>query len=202
MQYQVRLLGDRAIDELIGLSQGIVADGIVNQKEAEFLLEWMVTNVADASDRITNQLYRRIQEMLVDGILDDDEQKELLSLLKLYSGDEMAEEAGTARANTLLLDEPPPQVEFPCMAFCLTGKFAYAPRKICQQVIEERGGKTKGTVSALVDYLVIGSIGNPQWIHSKYGRKIEAAATLREQDGNIKIISEDHWANAAFSMAQ
>ena len=35
--YSRARLDDRAINELLGLAKGIAADGVVNQKEAEFL---------------------------------------------------------------------------------------------------------------------------------------------------------------------
>ena len=38
-RYNAARLSDRAIDELIGLSRGVIADGVVTQEEAEFLAQ-------------------------------------------------------------------------------------------------------------------------------------------------------------------
>lgn len=196
--YNRKRLNDRAIDELIGMSRGILADGIVNQKEAEFLQQWMEANVSFCEDRIVNQLYRRLQEMLIDGNLDKEEQVELFDILSMYTGENKPGEIATNTSTALPFDQPPPNIEFPTMSFCLTGKFAYGPRRVCHEVIEERGGKICKKVSLDVDYLVVGYFGSKDWIHTPYGRKIERAAELRDDGNDIAIISEKLWADTAF----
>ena len=42
--FNTKPMADRQIDQLIGLAQGIVADGIVNQAEAETLQNWLRAN--------------------------------------------------------------------------------------------------------------------------------------------------------------
>jgi hypothetical protein len=37
-------LNDRKVDELIGLCKGLIADGVVNQAEAEFIQSWLRNN--------------------------------------------------------------------------------------------------------------------------------------------------------------
>ena len=196
-QFSQKRLNDRAIDELIGMSRGIVADGLVNQKEAEFLYSWMQKNISFCEDRIVNQLYCRIKEMFQDGVFDPDEQKELFTILNEFTGETTVEIPATL-SSSLPLCRPAPLVTFLRMNFCLTGKFAYGPRKICTEVVRERGGKAKSKISKIVDYLVIGSFCSKDWIHTSYGRKIETAAEFREKYGRLSIVSEDHWAKHAF----
>ena len=76
--YSRARLDDRAINELLGLAKGIAADGIVNQKEAEFLQKWLVANTAVKDNPIIAALFKRINEMLEDNNLDDEEAQELL----------------------------------------------------------------------------------------------------------------------------
>ena len=199
MKYQKKRLRDRTVDELIGLSRGIIADKVVNQQEAEFLMKWMAANASYCEDKIVSQLYCRIQEMLIDGILDADEQKELLEILRMFTG-EFTIQQPRSLPTALPFNNPLPEIEFPCMKFCLTGKFAYGPRKICEQVITERGGKVSSTIYTTVNYLVVGYFGSRHWSHTSYGRKIEQAAELRANKYKIAIIPEDHWATAAFRM--
>lgn len=59
--YSKKRLNDRAIDELIGISRGIIADKNINEEEAKFLRSWMEANVSYCEDQVVNQLYRRIQ---------------------------------------------------------------------------------------------------------------------------------------------
>ncbi len=198
--YNQKRLNDRAIDELVGMSRGIVADGTVNQKEAEFLSGWMEANISHCEDPIVNQLYCRVKEMLIDGVLDKNEQKELFDILKMFTGDIPSTEIPVNIASTLPFDNPAPRIEFPTMTFCFTGKFAYGPRRVCNEVVEERGGKINNKVNWDVDYLVVGYFGSRDWAHTPYGRKIEAAANYRKKGCDIAIISEDHWAITAFKM--
>jgi NAD-dependent DNA ligase len=69
---------------------------------------------------------------------------------------------------------------------------------MCCEVIKERDGIVKGSVSKGLDYLVVGYFGSTDWIHTPYGRKIEYAADLREKHGSLAIVSEDHWAETVF----
>lgn len=197
--YNHKQMNDRAIDELIGMARGIVADTTVNQKEAEFLRSWMEANVSFCEDRIVNQLYCRVHEMLIDGVLDEEERLELLGILREFTGESTVGLPANMAA-TFPLCKPAPVVEFPTMGFCLTGKFAYGPRRVCEGVVLERGGQVFDRVTMDVDYLVIGTFSSTDWAHTSYGRKIEKATEYRGKNGRPSIISEDHWARSAFSM--
>lgn len=193
--YNRKRVSDRTIDELIGLAKGITADNIVHQAEAEFLSSWLKNNMSYTDDKIINTLYCRVEEMLKDNYLDQDEQQELLELLKSITGSHLPAQQAATTATTFPLDNPVPPITFDGATFVLTGKFAYAPRKICSQVITERGGVVRSKVSGQTDYLVIGTLSSPDWIHTSYGRKIEDAMNLRDSGSSkrIAIIHEDHW---------
>lgn len=195
--YSRKRLNDRAIDELIGLSRGIIADKNVNKAEAEFLLKWIENNLEYCKDPVVNQLYFRVNEMLRDNVLDPDEQQELFQILSEFSGESTIDHCHEL-STSLPLCSPPPTVEFEGRIFCLTGKFAYGPRDVCQEVIIERGGIAAGSVTQKLDYLVVGTFCSTDWLHTSYGRKIMKAAEYRERGIRTSIISEDHWARAAF----
>jgi DNA polymerase-3 subunit epsilon len=66
--------------EFIGMAKGILADDVVNYKEAYELLYWLQDH-----PNISNQykvLYQRTKEVLEDDILDDKEAKEIKMLLE------------------------------------------------------------------------------------------------------------------------
>lgn len=48
---------------------------------------------------------------------------------------------------------------------------AYGPRKSFEVLVLERGGEIAMGVSKKVHYLMVGEIGNDQWLHSTYGKK-------------------------------
>ncbi|MCZ6503034.1 MAG: NAD-dependent DNA ligase, partial [Gammaproteobacteria bacterium] len=78
---------DRLIDELIGISRGVIADGVVDEKEAIFIGQWIENHREIADSWPVNVLYVRLTEMLKDGVLSEDEQKELLETLRDLTGD-------------------------------------------------------------------------------------------------------------------
>ncbi len=196
-------LTDRAIDELVGLCKGVLADGVVDENEAKFLANWMQAN-REARDRWpANVLFPRIREMLEDDVLDADEQAELLDLIIDATGGGLAPTPEDGSMSTALpVCAPAPEIEFEGFTFCMTGKFASGTRKECQAQVVALGGSCKGAPSRAVDYLVIGTIGSTDWIHSTHGRKIERAVQLREEGSGIHIVAEEHWFAAVKGAAQ
>lgn len=81
-------------------------------------------------------------------------------------------------------------------ASSLTGNFVYAPKSACEEAVVKRGGFVKASVSKKVRYLVVGSLGSPEWKHGSYGTKIERAMQLKRDGGLILLVKEDAWAAA------
>lgn len=188
--------GDRDGDELIGICRGILADGAVNKAEADFLLGFLRRH-DEFHDRYPfSVLYARVRDALKHGVLDGEEERHLLEAVQSLVGGETADAGGSASLSTTLpLDQPPPIVEFENKRFVVTGTFRFGPRRVVVDTIEQRGGRVTQMVSLMTNYLVIGEIGSRDWIHSSYGRKIEAAVDLREGGSRIAIISEENWVN-------
>lgn len=192
----------RAADTLPGLAAGLVADGTINLKEAQFLENWIASNLAHLDDPVINLLYRRLSDMLADGVLDAEESQELLGLLGHFAGPTPSAPQPSAAlytpSNGLPLNQPAPDLVWAGSKFLFTGIMAYGPRKDCEALVIERGGIIAPTVSKKVDYLVVGTVGNDQWRHSSYGTKIIKAVDLRESGASIAIISERHWQTTIF----
>ena len=74
-------LMDRKSDQLLGLCEGVLADGAVAQAEAEFLYGWIQKNPEVVGRWPANILFARLEEFLEDGVLDGDQSRELLTLL-------------------------------------------------------------------------------------------------------------------------
>lgn len=199
----------RSADALVGLAAGIVSDGVVTLKEAIFLEEWIAKNLLHLEDPVVNILYRRLSNMLSDGILDADESSELLAMLQNFSGLSLAQgkaeskttETSFTAPNDLPLNMPIPEIIWQERLFVFTGVMAYGPRKDCQALIEERGGLIGGGINKKTHYLVVGSVGNDQWRHSSYGLKIMRAVELRESGSPVAIIGEHAWQEALFGQS-
>lgn len=191
-------IAQRSVDGLIGIAAGLTADNQVNQQEAEFLKGWMEQQLVHLEDPVINLLYRRLSDMLKDNMLDAAESAELLELLQQFTGKPRCSDNPFSSPTSLPLDNPEPTLEWTGRMFLFTGTMAYGPRKACEALVVERGGSIAAGVNKKTHYLVIGSIGNEQWLHSSYGTKIKKAVEIREAGANIAIISEAHWQRAAF----
>ena len=185
---------DRQIDTLIGLSKGLVADGKVNQAEAEFLSSWLIqSKQADVNPLIVN-LLNKIREMLKDDFLDEEESLELLQILHTIAG-ENSEIGELAKTTSLPINNPLPRIAVKDMSFLFTGLCVFGTRKQCQQEIDLRGGINAKSVTKSLNYLVLGTYVTDSWAHENFGRKIERAMEYRDDGTPLAIITEEHWAD-------
>lgn len=184
-------LASRQIDELIGLASGIAADGILNQSEAEFLQKWLAANVEISGQPLIRTLYSRINLMLSDGVLDEEETRSLLDTLQSFSRRDF--ELGEAlKSTTLPLCDPAPELRLRDTTFCFTGTFLFGQRKDCEQAVSDLGGFS-GSLTRKTDVLVIGAYATESWKHSSFGNKIIKAVEMRDAGVPIRIVSEEHW---------
>ena len=145
-KFNRKSINDRQIDTLIGLSKGLVADGKVNQAEAEFLQTWLIQSRQTTDNPVIINLLGRVDAMLEDDVIDPNESWELLSLLHRISG-EPSEIGELAKTTSLPVDTPTPSVTFPGRQFLFTGTCVYGTRKQCQSAIELLGGiNAKGVI--------------------------------------------------------
>lgn len=185
--------GTRASDELIGLCRGMLADGSVNLAEARFLLDWITRNQDVHDDPVAAALYQRVEEALVDGVLDSQEEADLLAALHGYVGGEAQHPAIASESTWLPLDDPAPPITFAGNIFVVTGTFLFGARRLVVEEIEKRGGSVADTVRANKTVLIVGGTASRDWLHSSYGRKIMAAVDYREKGHQVTIVSEAHW---------
>ena len=193
-KYHKKRLEFRQMDELIGYSKGIIADGVVNQKEAENFLNWFqVSEMRSVENPLVDDLFDCLANALEDGVLDDEESRELFETLVAFVGE--SPEEGEVVKSSSPLDVPPPTVIFEGRQFMFTGKYIQATRAEHQDAVEARLGiSVKGNAVTLkVDYLVIGPYATETWLHEAFGRKIKRAVELREKRGRPAIISEQHF---------
>jgi len=141
-------------------------------------------------------LFERLDVMLSDNILDDNEASELLSALQSISG-EKSEMGEVAKTSSLPVNKPLPTIQFSGSSFLFTGTCAYGPRKDCQAITEKLGGSNAASVTKNLDYLILGTYVTDSWAHESFGRKIEKAMLYRDEGLPIVIVTEEHWANEA-----
>ena len=196
MDEMLNRLGDdritsRQVDELVGLARGLAADGDLNQAEVEFLQKWLAANVVVSQQPLVRTLYRRITDVLADGIVDPEETALLLETLNSFAGRDF-ELGEVLKSCNLPLCDPAPSLSFSGRTYCFTGTFIYGQRKDCERAIAERGGVCGG-LTRRTEVLVIGAYATESWKHSSFGNKIMQASAWRDEGRPIAIVSEQHW---------
>lgn len=189
------MLQSRDINELIGVCKGVLADGVVNQHEAMFMLNWLEGHKECLDIWPASELYATLDTFLEDGVLDSQEESKLLGTLVGITGAQVkiqnsAEETTVNTSSSLPLHEPNSELIFTGRNFVLTGTFELGPRASCEQLLIERGAKLQKAPTQKTHYLVVGNIGSRDWAHSSFGRKIQKAAEMRLSGHDIYIISE------------
>ena len=190
--FNTKPMADRQIDQLIGLAQGIVADGIVNQAEAETLQNWLRANQTTDNPYVS-RLLDHVERVLEDGILDEDEGRELHDALMNWTGGGGAdgEEPTTA---SLPLDPAPRAVRIAGNIFVFTGTGVFGTRRMMQDATIRGGGTVERNITMQTNFVVLGTYVTPAWVHQSFGRKIEKAMDYRDRKGTgIQIVHEEDW---------
>ena len=189
-----RMRYERDLQEMLGIARGIIMDGVVTDSEAVSLQKWFGQHPDIVGRWPGNQVARRLDRILEDGVIDDEERQELAEIMLGLSGQTIGVEAKQA-PSSLPFDSPLPTVEIPGRLFVFSGRFAYGPRAACRDTVDDLGGSWKNNITLKTDYLVIGTFASRDWKHGSFGRKIEKAVEYRDRTA-LAIIPEDHWAEA------
>jgi hypothetical protein len=185
---------DRGTDELIGLCRGVLADGMLVIHEARYVLEWLDRNEPVRVTFAGKHLHDALSAALLDSQMDAEEEDRLVDVLLRLTGGTLPATGETSFSTALPFDDPAPPVVLRGRGFCFTGKFRFGTRKECELCIETGGGFAHKHPIRETSYLVVGTIGSRDWVHSTSGRKIERAVEMREKGNAIRIVSEAHWA--------
>lgn len=184
--YDTKRIEDKNIDECIGICKGVLSDNEFNEYEKKFLLDWIKKHNL-ANHIIIKDIYIALNNK--NNSLDD-----LRSTLISFTGGVVPSNEIKSMSTNTPIEKDLLFIEFKDKTFCLTGKFSSAigNRKAIEDIIEEKGGHSKKTVTHDLDYLVIGELGNDDWKHSVSGNKIEKAMRYRDNSySKLKIISEE-----------
>lgn len=183
---------ERAVDELLGVCKGIIADGRVDTNEVVFLKSWLEQNRELATIWPANVLSERIGKIFEDGIVDQTEREELAELLYRITGEKPGIEEAMKLAASLAIDFPEPRLEFEGKTYCLSGRFAYGPRAKCEAAVRQRGGVCHEHPNPETDFLVIGALADSQ-ADLEHGRNIEFVVTNAPARSRTAIVSEENW---------
>jgi NAD-dependent DNA ligase len=186
----------KAMEMLLGLVTGMVADGHLHDGEIQFLNMWLAQNGDVAAEWPGSVVYQRVRAVLDDGMITDEERAHLLTTLQELATADFSE-TGSAAPEVLGLPLQNVPVLLAGASVCHTGVFLYGTRERCEALTLASGGVPVQGVTRKLSYLVVGSNVSPDWAHTSYGRKIEAAVALQSKGLNLHIVSERIWLSAA-----
>lgn len=187
----------KALNTLMGIVSGIVCDNHLHDNEIIFLSTWITENIDVASSYPGSVIYRKIKEVLSDGIITPEERDHLLSELKILSGNDFSNTGSALPEHIASLFDNDPHVIHTGNRFVLTGEFLYGTRASCHRAIETRGGIVSNNITNKTNYVVVGSRSSPDWITENFGRKLQKAAEMIESgEYEICIVREADWVMA------
>jgi NAD-dependent DNA ligase len=185
-----------SLGALVGIAQGLVCDRRLEDKEIFFLHDWLAQNRAMAEGWPGDIVFSRVKEVLADGVITDGERTYLIDTLMKLVGSDGPDLPKVAHATRLATDDSPLAIIFTLKGFCFTGDFVYGSRSACEHAVEKRGGKPCRSVNKKLDYLVIGSLGSPEWKHGSFGLKVERAMKYKQDGHAMNILNEEKWCMA------
>jgi NAD-dependent DNA ligase len=184
---------ERDLSEFLGLAKGLLGDGVISREEAALVANWVVTHPAAAEQWPINHLVRRLTTIFSDEVVDDDERAELADILASIVGGTAGVILGEDASTQLPFDVPPPEFCWQGSVFVFTGKFAFGTRADCQRRVASLGATCSPNITRDTNYLIIGTFGSRDWVHTSFGRKIQKAVEYRKSGIPLSIVAEDHW---------
>jgi NAD-dependent DNA ligase len=185
---------ERDLSEFLGLAKGLLADGLVTATEADIVRNWIATHREAVEQWPLNLLAQRLERIYADGHVDEAERAELADVLGSIVGGTAGIVLGEDASTDLPIDRPPIEFRWPNAVVVFTGKFAFGTRTNCQRAVGALGAVCEADVTRRTDYLIIGTFGSRDWVHTSFGRKIQKAVEYRAQGQRLVIVGEDHWA--------
>lgn len=182
------------INELLGFVSGISADNVITIEEFRGLFSWLENNPTCIDSWPGNVLHNKLNEILEDGVVDDEELEDLTQTCKMIAGQQFLETGAAAGMATEFCAKPLSAFPNNFETVCFTGKFISGPRSMLNSQANNLGVKPIKNVTQALDILVIGSLANPDWRFTSHGRKIEQALLNQKKGFKTLIITEDNWA--------
>lgn len=183
------------LQTLQGVCHGILADGIINEKEVRDLEEWLEQNNHLSTYYPYDEIRSLLLSIVSDGIIEEEEILILKAYLNQFVNIENKEIAKqidqeTADINISGHCTSDPNIDFDGKTFCVTGVLKSGNRTELENLIFELGGIPTKTITKKTDYLIVGDNGNPAWAFACYGRKVEKALEMRKNGHQICLVHE------------
>jgi hypothetical protein len=188
------------LQRLHAIMAAVASDGIITETELRGLSNWLSDHGHLKTSWPYDEVDSILTSVLVDGVIDA---KEHELLQRFFSEFVAISDNRTIVSPRLDLGESVvglcavcPEIDFFGKRFCFTGSSSKYSRVAFNELVEQLGGSVANSISAKVDYVIIGADGNPCWAYACYGRKVEMAVKLRKQGIRILLIHENDFHDA------
>jgi NAD-dependent DNA ligase len=188
------------LQRLHAIVGGIVSDGKVSEDELRGLSAWLQDHEHLKTCWPYDEIDSLITSVMADQKIDANEHK----MLKDFFSDFVAVLDDRTIVNPPIAESGQifglcavcPGITFAGSKFCFTGASSRYTRSQLADTVTRLGGEFLPSLSAKVNYLIIGADGNPCWAYACYGRKVEKAVELRKSGGRVLIVHENDFQDA------
>ncbi|MDX7720812.1 BRCT domain-containing protein [Aeromonas media] len=184
------------VNMLLGFLQGISADSNIVEAEVLALSALLLKHRDLLASWPGSLLFKRLNDILADGVITEEERDDLLELTKQITGQRFTDSGlATGMATEFFADGELTSLHG--KRVCFTGKFLSDTRFNLEQQAKVLGAEPVRAMSQKVNVLIIGSLASRDWMFTSHGRKIEAAIKAKDEGCDIQIINEDDWVRIA-----
>lgn len=184
---------DIAVGRLIGLTRGLLSDGVFDDQEIHFLKTWLKKCDEFQDVWPISEITIDINNVLEDGVITEDERRFLTKKLHGLIGGAFQETGVTSGFSADFFCSDIEYIDFINKEFCLTGQFLYGSRNECKNKLVQMGAVFTPNPRKTTNYLVIGSLSSRDWKQTSHGRKIEKAISLKDSGQDIFLLHEETW---------
>lgn len=162
---------------LSGILEGVTCDDILTENEVHYLEKWLDVNSALKGNYPYDKIYQMVEEALSDGILEQSELDEMLTLFKNVS-------------NPVECCNNEGQINWRGKNICLSGEFEFGSKSDVEKHLLSIGASVVPSVTRKTDIVLVGGKGSDAWVAGNYGTKVKKALEMQEKGGAIIIARE------------
>lgn len=181
------------LSQLIGILSGISADGIINDSEIEYLSDWLKQNKSTFRDWPASELVTRIQTIIADDYISNEEMQELSAIIQEVTGRNFSDSEFAHGMGIAFLEDNVESLELKGKNICFSGRFVSANKSLLKAIAETEGAIILPDVDHTIDILVLGSMASKDWLASEHGRKIQQVLNLKAKGRSVIIVTEKTW---------
>ena len=164
----------KAMQNLQQIVMEIIHDHRISDTEVNELRYWLEQHEELKGFYPFDKIFEVVEDILLDGVMDADEEKELLGLLDAFINPQTVKT----------------EIDFAGKTVCLSGEFHYGSKKQVEDFLSGKGAVIAKSVTGKLDVLILGEAGSAAWKYGNYGSKYEKACQLNEKGRGIVIVKE------------